>query len=251
MGGVGAIVIKQTAGADPLDTREAVGVGALGQLGRPERRRRVIAADGSRAGAAVAADETVGAVVVRAEIAYALAAVEPRLQGDGHAPQEVAPHVGEEGALLVVVFGLAAAGARHRVVVEAVRIERGAGRAIGHGDAVGPQVEDIVEGHGHARAPRAGVGKVAALEVAAVVAGARIAGAGLGFPHWSVVPPAQRGQVGLILAVAAGVATDEVAHGRGAASREGRVISGQYAADIEGERLAKIILLEARSLDRE
>ena len=79
MGGVGAIVIKQTAGADPLDTREAVGVGALGQFGRPERRRRVIAADGSGAGAAVAAEETVGAVVVRAEIAHAFAAVEPGL----------------------------------------------------------------------------------------------------------------------------------------------------------------------------
>ena len=117
MGGVGAIVIKQTAGPNPLDTREAVGVGALGQFGRPERRRRVIGADGSRAGAAIAADETVAAVVVRAEIAHALAAVESCLQGDGHAPQDVALHVGEERALLVVVFGLAAAGARHRVVV--------------------------------------------------------------------------------------------------------------------------------------
>ena len=226
MGRVRAIVVEQTAGADPLDTREAVGVGALGQLGRPERRRRVIGAERSGAGAAVSADETVGAVVVRAEIAHALAAVESRLQGDGHGPQDVALHVGEKGALLVVVFGLAAAGARHRVVVEAVRIERGAGRAIGHGDAIGPQVENIVEGHRHAGAPGAGVGEVAALEVAAVVAGARIAGAGLGFPHGSVVPPAQRGQVGLVFAVAAGVAADEVAQGRGAASREGREISG-------------------------
>ena len=129
-----------------------------------------------------------------------------------------------------------AVGRAEGVGTEVVGIDPRAGRAVGDGDDIRPEIKNLVERHGDARALGADGVKETAVDAAQDAARVRVTEAGLGAPDRAVVPPRERGHVGAVVAGLADVDQLERA-GTGEAAGRGRgEIAGIYAVHVEHNR---------------
>ena len=138
----------------------------------------------------------------------------------------------------------AARGGAQRVGGNVIRVDGGAGGAVGDGNGAGAQVEIVGEGNGDARAARERAGEAALVHVEEFILSVGGAESGLGLPDRAVVPPRERGHEGAAVAVVAVVRDPDLA-GPGHTAREGRrEVARPCAADGERDRALVIVGVE-------
>ena len=189
--------------------------------GRVEKARSgIVVADGRSAGAAIGADEGVGRLVERV-VALGDEPVEAGFQGERNGAAEIAAGGDVGVAAEIGDDALGAVGGGERVRGEAVRIDGGAGGAIGDGEASGAAGVvglDFVERHGESGAAGSGVEEASDLDVDVVVDVGGGGAGGLEFPDGAAVIPEEGGHGGLVDALAALGGEDEFG-GAGATAR--------------------------------
>ena len=178
--------------AHPLDARESERRTATGGVGVEGGARSVVAAEGIRGrdgGAAIRADVIVGGVGA-ADIAQVLLHVEAAFDDDGDVEEvEIATGVGVGAA--PHVEGVIGDGGRRRehVAVDIERIDGLARAGFGDGDGLGPEVGNVIEGHGDVIPAGGGALEQALADVDVVVARVGVPGAGFHFPNRTIVAP--------------------------------------------------------------